>query len=147
MQPIVLVSGSRRFDRSLELQDVLSQLAPAVLCVGDAIGADKIARDWATWSQTHCRVNAADWPRFGKAAGPMRNAALVKDWLETNPAAPHVAVFCWSAASACRGTCDTFRRVRPVLESLTRPGWATAVHIGPLPPAVADQSNAAASLF
>ena len=44
---------------------------------GGARGADKAAGKWAALHGVEVSVFQADWERFGKAAGPIRNRAMI----------------------------------------------------------------------
>jgi hypothetical protein len=46
---------------------------------GGAPGADSLAGAWAAERGVACRVFLADWKRDGRAAGPLRNARMLKD--------------------------------------------------------------------
>lgn len=115
---IVLVSGSR-FLTSIEavkkIESALAKLAPELLVVGDCpTGADAIARDWATWySPSPIRVDfhRAEWSRFGRAAGPRRNAAMIDRLCSLRSLGRSVlCLFCWPPAGvASRGTVSTFK--------------------------------------
>lgn len=48
------------------------------LVVGDASGGDKIATDYACGQGWRVEVHRANWARFGRAAGPIRNAEMVE---------------------------------------------------------------------
>lgn len=41
-------------------------------------GADRAAFEWAVRHAVPCYVQAADWDRLGRPAGPIRNSAVVK---------------------------------------------------------------------
>lgn len=77
---------------------------------GGAGGADALARGWA-FSRRQELVNIpADWKTFGKAAGPIRNQAMLVKW------SPDLVV----AFTGGRGTADMVNRARaagvPVIE-------------------------------
>lgn len=44
--------------------------------------ADKLARDWAGFNGIPCDQFDADWDRYGKAAGPIRNRLML---VESDP--------------------------------------------------------------
>jgi hypothetical protein len=65
-------------------------------------GADYFAEQWA---RAHCipiELHPADWNRWGKAAGPKRNAEMV--------AVADGLIAVWNGSS--RGTADVIRRAR-----------------------------------
>lgn len=48
-----------------------------VLLVGDAIGVDRFAKDWAEDRNVLFREFEAKWKKYGKSAGPIRNREMV----------------------------------------------------------------------
>lgn len=80
----LIVTGSRAFaDRTL-VWDALAlarwELGPFTLVHGAAPGADTIAAEWVEQHpELQCREepHRADWARLGRAAGPVRNQAMV----------------------------------------------------------------------
>lgn len=98
------VVGSRTFADRERLFRLLDRLRPRLECVvtGGARGADALAEEWARERGVPVVVLRADWRRFGRGAGPRRNAEVVA-------AATAVLAF-WDGAS--RGTADTVRRAR-----------------------------------
>jgi len=46
---------------------------------GGATGVDEVARQAAKDRRVPFKLYAADWKTYGKAAGPIRNVAMVKD--------------------------------------------------------------------
>lgn len=52
---------------------------PIVIYVGDQRGADTAAVAWAREEEIGFRIFRADWKRFGKPAGPLRNAEVIAD--------------------------------------------------------------------
>jgi hypothetical protein len=79
----VLVCGGRDFLRYLLLTASLDQLhaelAFTELLHGDAPGADQMAWRWAAAHKVPWRAFPADWARYGKAAGPMRNQQMLDE--------------------------------------------------------------------
>lgn len=78
----VLVCGGRAYSSGAQLYFVLDKLHAAtpftLLCHGGASGADTLAGYWARDRGVPVEVHAADWKRYGRAAGPMRNAEMLK---------------------------------------------------------------------
>lgn len=66
-----------------------------VLC-GGAPGVDTLGYHWARGHFVPVEIYAANWKRWGKRAGPMRNARMVRD--------ADAAIFVWDGVS--RGTAD-----------------------------------------
>ena len=79
---IVLVCGGRHFehrDAVYAMLDTLHDQEEIVRVIqGGATGADEFARDWADNMQIDCLTFEADWERYGAAAGPIRNAVMLK---------------------------------------------------------------------
>ncbi|MFE2164843.1 DUF2493 domain-containing protein [Streptomyces sp. NPDC059447] len=79
----ILVTGSRDWtdtDAICEALDAASHAGSSDvwIVVGDCpTGADRIAYQWATAAMVPIDVHRADWDSHGKAAGPIRNAAMV----------------------------------------------------------------------
>ena len=83
----LLVSGARDWpyekvlvtaldDIALKLKE--KKLVISELVEGGAKGADTMARNWAKTCDLKINTFNADWKKFGKAAGPIRNTAMVK---------------------------------------------------------------------
>lgn len=79
----VLVCGGRDYpDKSnvfqtLDCYHKTSQIE--LLIHGDAPGADSIADEWAEFREVPCAAYPADWKKHGKAAGPIRNAQMLRE--------------------------------------------------------------------
>jgi hypothetical protein len=43
---------------------------------GGADGVDEAGERYAAWAKLKCSMFPADWEKYGKAAGPMRNAMM-----------------------------------------------------------------------
>lgn len=82
----IVVTGSRHWldvapiHRKLRYS-VLTALADSadevVIIQGGALGADAIAKAWAERLKLPVETFEADWARHGKAAGPIRNEAML----------------------------------------------------------------------
>lgn len=77
----VLVTGSRDFqDVDLivqELNRIQTEIGPFILIEGGAQGADRIARNWAHEVGLPVCTVEANWKRYFKAAGHIRNGWMV----------------------------------------------------------------------
>ena len=77
----LLVTGTRRYSDREFLYHVLDQLDPLVVIEGAAKGADQLAHEWAVENAGERNVTnlrfPADWKRFGRAAGPVRNKRML----------------------------------------------------------------------
>jgi len=79
----VLVCGGRNFRSPAQVQrilDVLHAERPfTALMQGGANGVDKMSSEWAaTKPEIKRYVCRAEWEKFGKAAGPKRNARMLE---------------------------------------------------------------------
>ena len=79
----VLVCGGRDYrDRPAlwAALDVIHAETPIGLVIqGEAPGADRLASMWAAGRRVDCAGFAADWTRYGKAAGPIRNRRMIEE--------------------------------------------------------------------
>lgn len=81
----VLVCGGRDFQDKhamFRLLDLIQPI-PDVLINGGARGADTIAAEWARQRYVTTITVYAKWEQHDKAAGPMRNAEMLKLWKPT----------------------------------------------------------------
>ena len=81
----LLVCGSRDYADRDTLFKVLDQIGIRnrgkieVLIEGEARGADTLAREWAESYDIPVMKFPADWERYGKLAGPVRNAQMIAE--------------------------------------------------------------------
>lgn len=97
----VAIVGSRKFPHEKMVRHYVQRLpTDTVVISGGARGPDRWAVDEALKRGLKTVVLQPDWETHGKAAGPIRNAAIVEncDWL----------VAFWDGHS--RGTLNTLRR-------------------------------------
>jgi hypothetical protein len=73
---------------------------PEAVVSGGATGADTLAKNWAKKNGVKLVEYKADFNRYGKAAGPIRNALIVKD-------CTHVLAF---PSRHGKGTQDTIKK-------------------------------------
>lgn len=110
----VLVCGGRDYADGGRVFQVLSHYHASnpfsVLIHGAARGADTLAGEWAEWAGVPVNPYPANWKMFGRAAGAMRNATMLRD------GRPDVVI----AFRGGVGTADMCRQARnanlPVLE-------------------------------
>ena len=74
-----LVCGGRDYRDYRRIFEVLSSLEPSMVIHGDARGADTGADIWAVVHGVPFQRCPADWARGGHAAGPVRNAEMLRD--------------------------------------------------------------------
>jgi hypothetical protein len=78
----VLVCGGRDFDDRAALDAALDRLharrSVTLLIAGGAPGADTMAEQWARDRGIRTRIYMAQWNIYGRAAGPIRNARMLR---------------------------------------------------------------------
>lgn len=75
----VLVCGHRDFTDSALMAATLSQFDITEVIEGEARGADTLARLWAEEQGISVIKFPADWAKYGRAAGPIRNGQMLKE--------------------------------------------------------------------
>lgn len=82
-----LIAGSRTFnDYNLLLQVINKYEKPDVIIEGGAKGADVLGRRYANENNIECQEYKADWDRYGKSAGYIRNSEMVNQLDKTDKA-------------------------------------------------------------
>lgn len=77
----ILVCGSRDYEYSSYIETALDEyIRPTIVC-GGASGADNLAFLYALDHGHFFVVHNADWGKYGKSAGPIRN----KQMLDSHP--------------------------------------------------------------
>jgi hypothetical protein len=87
----------------------LDRLSPSVVVVGDADGVDHAARTWARYRGLGNRLQVfdADWGRYGRRAGPIRNRAMADRAVALRTIGYDVRVFAFhDDIKSSRGTAD-----------------------------------------
>lgn len=75
----VLVCGSRHFNDKELMADVLKQYAITEIIEGEARGADRLSRIYGEGRGIPVRCFPADWDKYGRAAGPIRNTQMLTE--------------------------------------------------------------------
>jgi hypothetical protein len=107
----ILVTGSRDLTDDALVRDALINAIPldaadVTIVVGDCpTGADRFARGFADFDGDAADVHIADWTTHGKAAGPLRNQAMVDSGAD-------VCLAFYRQGASNRGTSDCVRRAR-----------------------------------
>lgn len=100
----VLVCGGRNYGNIKAVFDTLDQLQPEpeLIIHGSASGADRIAQTWSDSAGVCCLAFPAKWRLHGRAAGPIRNQAMIDE------GKPDLVI----AFPGGAGTADMVRRAR-----------------------------------
>lgn len=105
----LLVFGSRTFTDMRfvfeKLDTLFEQHDITVVIEGEAKGADSLAREWARTRDIKVLTYPADWKRYGKSAGPVRNVQMLLE------GKPDVAVgFIDKPITQSKGSRDMFNK-------------------------------------
>lgn len=75
------IIGSRTFDNYSLLQETLEFYKPKITLVvsGAAKGADSLGERWAIQNNIKTLIFPADWEKYGKRAGFIRNEDIIKN--------------------------------------------------------------------
>jgi len=77
----IIVCGGRDYqdrDAVFHYLDTLNKkMGIDALIHGSAAGADSLAREWAAKQGVLCWAYPAQWDRYGKPAGPIRNQKMI----------------------------------------------------------------------
>lgn len=71
--------AERLFQRTPPDEKYGNYLYAVTVISGGATGADKLAAEWAIVNWTGLRTYKADWDKYGKAAGPIRNQQMLDE--------------------------------------------------------------------
>ena len=75
----LLICGDRNWSDGNAVRDVMKGFNPTVVIEGEARGADTFARLCAGVLGIEVLPFPADWEKYGKAAGPIRNSQMLKE--------------------------------------------------------------------
>jgi hypothetical protein len=102
----ILVCGSRDWtNRAIIRQRVAAIPAGFTILHGAARGADTIAREEAEGVGLKTIAFPAEWEKYGRAAGPIRNRAMLDEH-------PDLVIAFHNDISRSRGTADTVREAK-----------------------------------
>lgn len=103
---VIIVTGSRKWTLIERVHTLLDSYEPTYVIEGNCpTGADLHARQWLVRQGKPTRSYTADWKRFGKAAGMIRNGEMLQAWRQH----PNVLVLAFPMAEG-RGTQDCVRQ-------------------------------------
>lgn len=102
----VLVCGDRAWTAREMIREVLEQARPTLVIHGGARGADTLAGEVAEEMDLPVKVFPADWKRYGKAAGVLRNQQMLDEGQPDLVLAFHTDLTC------SKGTLDMVRRAK-----------------------------------
>ena len=75
----LLICGDRNWSSGDAIREIIKQYNPSVIIEGEARGADTLARLAGETLGIEVLRFPADWDKYGKAAGPIRNSQMLKE--------------------------------------------------------------------
>lgn len=75
----ILVCGGRDFNNMTCITTALNHFKPTEVIHGGCRGVDTLAGEWAKRNGIPVREFKADWDKFGRAAGPIRNQQMLDE--------------------------------------------------------------------
>ena len=103
----VLVCGSRNWSNRKAVTDFLETLPPDTLIInGGCRGADTIAKEEALKQGLEVITELADWKKYGRSAGPIRNQLML------DKHHPELVIAFHQNLSESQGTRDMIRRAK-----------------------------------
>ncbi len=110
MSTRVIVCGGKDFEDKAcvfhSLDMILANYTDVEIVSGHAKGVDSLGESYAGEHSIQLKVFPADWKRYGKAAGPIRNREMLTYALEQTP----IVVAFWNGTS--RGTKDMITQAK-----------------------------------
>ncbi len=80
----ILVCGGREYKNVGAVQHALGTVHKkygiTLIIEGGMTGADTLAREWAIANDVPFKTVEANWRRYGKAGGPIRNSIMLREW-------------------------------------------------------------------
>ena len=106
----IIVAGGREFNDSKlfeeKVSEILTQYKDIEFVSGHAKGADSMAEKYASDNGIRIKVMPAEWKKYGRAAGPIRNKQMLDYALEADA----VLIAFWNGVS--KGTKDMISRAK-----------------------------------
>lgn len=110
METRIIVCGGVRFndyaDFKSKMDPLVSSYENVTLVSGHAKGADTLAEKYAAEKGIAIKIFPAEWTKYGKAAGPIRNRVMLDYAKEQTP----VIVAFWNGES--RGTGNMIKQAQ-----------------------------------
>ena len=146
----VLVCGSRRWSNPEAIEDELKKLPPGTIIVtGGNPRVDAMVQKIAEKLGLPLEIYKADWSRYGRAAGPLRNKLMLEkarpDLLPAFPQDRAItrSIGTWNTIHQARQACVPVRIYEPWRDQFGRvqPRWP-----GRIPPAMRAATRSARSM-
>lgn len=109
----LLICGDRNWSDAVAIQRVISKESPVLVIHGAARGADSLGGREAQLQGIPTQEFPAQWEKYGRGAGPMRNEQMLDYLLALSASGWKVKVYAFhSDLDHSRGTKDMVTRVR-----------------------------------
>jgi len=103
----ILICGDRNWTDIETIENFIKSLPPDTIIIhGNSRGADKIAKREAKKHGLTVKSYPADWNKYGRAAGPIRNKKMILEGRPDKVVAFH------NDLSKSRGTADMIRQAK-----------------------------------
>ena len=103
----IIITGSRDWKDGDKIKNILSKFPKGTLIIhGGCRGLDTIGGNIAKELGLNILIFNADWKKYGKSAGPIRNQQMIDEGLPTRVLAFHENI------EKSRGTADMINRAR-----------------------------------
>jgi len=102
----ILICGDRNWTSEISIRKKIEEYNPSLIIHGCARGADRISGKIGKEMGIEVLEFPADWEKYGKAAGPLRNEKMLK---EGNP---DMVIAFHKNISLSKGTKDMVRRAK-----------------------------------
>ena len=96
------IVGTRTFDDFPKFVSNVDLFYKSEIHTGDAKGTDAMAREYAMVNEIPLTVHYADWDRYNRGAGPIRNIQLINSvdmilafWDNKSPGTKQVIEYCF----------------------------------------------------
>ena len=111
----IIICGGRHFNDYERLEAVMNEIVEEYnlslkdieIVNGHCEGADRLGELWASKHGAECTVFPAEWGKYGRAAGPVRNTNMVEYVAQSKQ--PIVVAF---VNERTKGTWDTVRKAK-----------------------------------
>lgn len=110
MQPATIFCGDRHWADERAINAVMVKVNPRLVIEGDASGADRMAGTQAAFLGIAHECYPANWEKYGKPAGPIRNRQMLERLLKEPE--PRLVVAFHDDLKNSRGTQDMVNRAK-----------------------------------
>ena len=109
----IIICGGRHFDNYVLLKETVDaafkkyDLTPDSIEIvsGHCEGADRLGEKYAEEQGIKCSIFPAEWRKYGRSAGPIRNSQMIKYLADVE-----VPIVIGFVSSKTKGTLDTLKK-------------------------------------